>query len=412
MKMSKREKNLLIFLAVTIVLVGYYQFVYLKQSAKVSQLRNEKDSTQSRYNVAMDTINSLETKEGDLKILNAKISDKSQNLYPAIIQEKIILELDELLSNSNLRGNISFSGISVLPIEINENKETIKGESSLKPLVDEYNGKTSGNKINQTGNSSANNNENKSESKGTTSTVEQMKVTLACTGTYKNITNFISSVEEHFKKIAISNITMSQNTSTMINATMTLEFYSVPKLGAEDEEYLKWIIKNNYGKSSPFSAGPAIATSTIENESKTKEEAYDFVMLTRPISSDLPTVMLGRANDSQRLSYVYADNSNVEEVEITLTKENDSYYYKYKTSRGSYPLQYNGNGIAFTPSGKDIVLKVFSSLRLGDDDKAGVKLRVINKTDKVVSVVIEGEDSAVPRVIVNGQGAAVEVSNK
>ena len=129
-------------------------------------------------------------------------------------------------------------------------------------------------------------------------------------------------------------------------------------------------------------------------------------------SSDLPTVMLGKAHDKDNLSYVYADNKGIEVVEIVLTKAENGYYYKYKTSYGTYPLVYAGNGELFTPVGDDITLEVMVQGRIDSSDLAGAQLNIINNTDKVLNININGDDSSKPRVTVESQGNAVKVINK
>jgi type IV pilus assembly protein PilO len=173
---------------------------------------------------------------------------------------------------------------------------------------------------------------------------------------------------------------------------------------------MKWNYSDSYGKTNPFDGGSAVSfSSTIENSSVVKKDPYDFVMSVRSISSDLPTVMLGRANDSARDTYVYADSNSIENVEIYLTKKDDKYYYKYKASKGTYPIQFNGEGIEFKPGSGSIGFKIFSNRRTTDSDKAGANIKIVNNTDKVVNVSVENDDNTSPRVNIAGEGSSVDV---
>jgi type IV pilus assembly protein PilO len=87
---------------------------------------------------------------------------------------------------------------------------------------------------------------------------------------------------------------------------------------------------------------------------------------------------------------------------MILTQDGDKYYYKYKTSKGTYPANYQGLGAEFVPAYKNMVLNVLSENRVNSNDKSELKLNIINKTDKLLNVDISGEDTANPRVTDDG----------
>ncbi|QAA31165.1 hypothetical protein [Clostridium manihotivorum] len=420
MKISEREKYLLGILLAVLVVVGYYQFVYTKQVEKIDGLKTQRAASQSKYNEVMATINSLDSKKEQVKILNAKISDKSKNLYPELIQEKLILEIDDLIKGSNLKANVNFSNLQVQGVESNKSTYQPLPSSSLQSLADQYNNKASQSTTvtnnQQSGNSNQaaqqnNNGQTKDSSGG--NTAQQMKVTLSFKGTYSNLATFIKNVEARNKRIVLSNLSMTQSSDKNISGSLTMEFYAVPKIGDEDSDYSKWILNNKYGKDSPFGGQISTLSTTIEDSAKQKEEKNDFSMIAKPINSDLPTLTIGKDSDQSRTSYLYADNSNVEKLEVVFTKDKDgNYYYKYKTSKNSYPLQYSSKGIGFKPTSDDIRFNIFSTLRQGTSDKAGVDLKVINNTDKVVSIIVNGDDGTDPRVKITGEGTAVNVTQR
>lgn len=413
MKISNREKILIAILGVFLVVYGYYNYVFLKQSAMVEAVRNNRNTLETKLASLNSMISNLDKRESNLKILNSKIQDSSILLYPTIAQEKIIIELDELMAQSKINGALSFTEVDVKVIQSNtvEQKQIAKG--SLQPVTDEYNSKFNKDvKILENSNKTAVST-SKQMSKAEGSNVEQMQATLTFNGSYENIISFIKNIENHPKKIVITNMNISQSSKTEINGSCQLEFYAVPKISDEDAEYIKWSYNNPYGKVNPFDGGSSITmNNTIEQTSTAKKDAYDFVMSVRSISSDLPTIMLGKANDSAKNSYVYGDSNSKESVEIVFTQEGGEYYYKYKTSRGSFPMQYDGNGTKFKLVNGDISLKVFSNKRIGSDDKSAADIKITNKTDKVISVLIENDDSLNPRVSIAGEGSSVDVKRQ
>lgn len=408
MNISKREKYLIGILLAVLICFVYYQFIYVNQVEKLNNKRAEKNQAEQRYNEVMAAIANLESKEESLKILKATVLDKSKRLYPTIMQEKIIIELDKLLTDSGLKGNIAFSPIEVASVEKMVSPEVQKTESSLKALVDEYNGST-GNEA--TGNSVEQQPQSNASENGATS--EQLKVAINFSGNYEALKTFIASVQNYERKVVITNISISSKSQEELTGVMNLEFHAVPKLSDEDMEYLIWTLNNVYGKEVLFSNGAASGAyaSTIEEQSNEKD-VNDFVMMLRSSTSELPTVTIGKAKDDSRESYIYSDNDKIEEVEVAFDEVDGKIYYKYRTSTSYYPKDNSSQGKEFTSKSKDIVFEILSEKRSGTSDNSGIKLKVINNTDKNVEIIVKDDDTSNPRVTVTSEGYTVNVTKK
>ena len=178
-------------------------------------------------------------------------------------------------------------------------------------------------------------------------------------------------------------------------------------------EYLKWELDNTYGKDTPFSVAAASGAynSTIEQLGE-NADINDFVMLLRSAASDLPTLTLGKANDTDRKTYLYSDNVKVEEVEIEFNELDGKIYYKYKTTAGYYPKDNTSTGEEFNAKSDNIVLNILSEARVGTEDNSQVKLKVINNTNKKVEVVVEKDDTSNPRIEIQAEGNSVNVTKK
>ena len=417
MKISKKEAAMLGILGAVLVGIAYYQFVYVKQVEKIEALKVEREQVQTEYDTIMSTIRTIDERKGEIKVFNANIEDKSKLFYPKLVQEKIILEIDKLLKDSEMDASLTFTPVSIGVVELINVPENNIGQSTLKPIVDEYSINMGVNEENEESKEETAESVTTEDNTDTTqdlvasgNTIEQFKVNMSYTGTYDNLKKFIDLIDGGDRKIAISNISIAQKEGQEVSGSIGLEFYGIPKLNKDDESYLLWTLNNKYGKDTPFSTGGATGN-TIESSAVEKEK-YDFIMTTKPINSDLPTVMIGKANDKENTSYIYADNKGIETVEIELTSIDNKYYYKYKTSSGNYPAIYAGNGEMFTPVGENIILEVVSKERLDDNDLSGVELKVINNTNKVVEVNIAGDDAENPRVVVESEGKAVKVTKK
>lgn len=421
MKISKREKYLLGILGTLIIIFAYYQFIYTKQVEKLNEKRAEKSSVEEKYNKVLNAIKSLEEKEEEVKTLKISAIEKSKVLYPIIVQEKIIIEIDKLLNDSGLTGNIAFSPIEVAEVEELKSEEIIKEESSLKEFVNEYEGNsnTSSEKDGSSSTEGSNNSEVNSETNNTTiegekATSEQLKVAINFSGSYENLKNFIKSIEDYERKIVITNINITAKSQEELTGVLSLEFHGVPKLAGEDEEYLKWTLNNVYGKDVLFSSGSASGAyaNTIEEQS-TEKDSNDFVMMLKSSLSELPTVTLGKAKDDLTESYIYSDNEKIEDVEITFEEADGKTYFKYKTSSSYYPKENTSVGKEFTPKTSDIVLEILSEKRSGTSDNSGINLSVINNTSKKVEIIIKNDDTSNPRVSVTSKGSnTVNITKK
>ena len=422
MKISNKEKIMLGILGVMLIGIGYYNYVYKDHTFKVQEKEEEYFEIEERYNKAIETINSIESKKSDIKILKNKIDNMSVVFYPIISEEHLILELDNLLKNNSLEASIEFENIKSEDIENEQYENVALSESSLQNIADEYieiesNIKTSekeekveSDNLNNDQNLSSEeisvNNELSEKSENISKDkVHQLRCNISFTGTYENLMNFLKEINDN-NKMVVNSINIGEESFEEIKGSMVIEIYAIPKINDEINEYLQWDFNKEYGKYVPF--GPETSSSNIDVEINSD----DFIISVKSINSVLPTITIGKADDKLKSTYIYADNNSVEDVEIELTKENNKYYYKYKTNKESYPVEYEVNKVEFTPLSKNINISVLSENRVNQEDKSGMKLKVINNTDKLVNVNISDDDSNNKRVVVDGDSSKVSVNQK
>lgn len=415
MKVSKREKLILIMLAFIGIGVLYYQFVYTKQVAKLEEIQAKEAEVNNTYMNMLSKVNSIDKNKSSIKIFRESIGAKSMSLYPKLYQDKIILELNSLLNDAGIKGNIAFSEVAVQTVaEYFAAGEEQVQDPSLKEPADEINQLNDKKAPTADGASKEETTpeqptEGESTGDGTTTApqgqeallVEQMKVTISFSGTYKNTTKFIELVSEYARLVAIPDITLAASGDDKVSGSLSLEFYSIPKISDEDAEYLKWELFNPYGKENPFLEGGTGITQTTNNEG----EGYDIIMSVKGANSDLPSVTLGKANDSTRGTYVYYDGNDKIDIDIEISEENGKYYVKYKTPDSSYPSNYEGRGIEVKPGDGKIEIAVYSSSRLSVEDKVAVNLNVTSTTEEKMTVVtIMDDDKASPRINITPLG--------
>lgn len=415
MKLSKKEKILICALGIGVLGYLYYDVIYLKQVAKIAEKSQQKIEIENKYNYAVESIENLEDKISQKIILNAKVENTASIFYPTISQEHIILELNKLLSESGLNGTYSFDEISVKEVEIIEKKEIADEKSTITSLSDKYYNLQINPEevINEdiSAESSIIPSTQSSSNSATQSTssekVEQLQCTLSFQGEYSALNTFLNTIQSAERKIVINNISITQKNLSEVSGSMKIEFYAVPKISDEINTYLNWEFENVYGKEVPFAAGAA--TGEIVSQSNAKS---DFIASIKAETSVLPTVIIGKANDTVKTTYAYANSNSQEIVELILSQEGDKYYYKYKTSKDKYPQNYEGLGVEFTPISDNIIIDILSETRSSDEDKSELKLSIVNNTNKLVKVRVSGDDSTNPRVSVEGDGSKISVDKK
>ncbi len=406
MKMSQREKNLLIIVSCVLVAVLYFQFIFVPKQDEIAQLENELFDVQTRYDQVMQNINSLQSRKEKIKKITASISENTSALYPTLIQEKIILALDELINETGVMATIGFSQISAQAVQPFTGGTYESPQSSLSSLANEYADLTTDETVMEES--------VKNDSLVTSnSTVEVMSIGLSFTGTYEVVKAFIDAIQSWEYNLVLSNLSLTPLNENEVSGSTTLEFYAVPKLSDQDQEYLEWTLENTYGKELPFSSGAASGaySSTMEQLLASGVKVYDFMMLVRSSASDLPAVTIGKALDESRESYLFTDKNEVEPVTITFKQEGEKYYYRYETSEGGYPSN-EELGIEFTPVNETIEMQIMSESRVEATNQVGVQLKVINETDLVVNIDIKDDDTVAPRLSVNSEGFTVNVKNK
>lgn len=293
MRISKREKMMLLILGILVIGIGYYQFGYLTLTQKVQEKTAKRNEIEDKYNKAMLTINSLENQKSKVKILNAKIDNESAPLYPTISQEHIILEMDKLIKESGLEGGMTFEAKDVKAVESLKKSEKDKDlpQSSLQKEADAYKSKygeseDDKNTSSDNGDNSSSSNQNASDSDNSNTakakesndtnkenTVTQIKMNVDFNGSYEDVVKFLKAIGDYERKIPVYTINMSQKNLDEVKGSVNMVLYSVPKINDEISEYLKWNLNNTYGKSKPFNVD-----SGVGNGIKSEKDTNDFMV--------------------------------------------------------------------------------------------------------------------------------------
>lgn len=405
MKINKREKTLLFVLALGVVGFGYYKVVWDYQYNKLKDLKSKELKVKQEYNDDVKMVNSIEPNKEEINIFNSEIQNLTSGFYSNISQPNIILELNNLMNDTNVKGTMSFSEIKTMPVMDNQEgdssskSENDENKNQIQGIVNDYNNITDKKK----------NEDKKNKKQEEIYNLNQMTVSLSVNGTYDNVMKFMKSIEENPKHINILNFNLSAQTDGNISANMNIQLVAIPKIDASKEEFTT--ADDKYGKENPFSGASVAGTGTIENELENSKVKNDFLMTVRPINSDLPTIVLGKSGDKDKKTYLNNDENSVSNIEMYISGDNGKYYYKYKVEGKSYPTKFEGNGEEFKPNGNDINFEIFSEKRVNKDDKSGANIKIVNSSDKEVNLIINKDDEKSPRVNVTTDGKVKVIKN-
>ena len=405
MKINKREKTLLFVLALGVVGFGYYKVVWDYQYNKLKDLKSKELKVKQEYNDDVKMVNSIEPNKEEINIFNSEIQNLTSGFYSNISQPNIILELNNLMNDANVKGTMNFSEIKTMPVmDKQEGDSSSKSEDDENPnqiqgIVNDYNNITDKKK----------NEDKKNKKQEEIYNLNQMTVSLSVNGTYDNVMKFMKSIEENPKHINILNFNLSAQTDGNVSANMNIQLVAIPKIDASKEEFTT--ADEKYGKENPFSGASVVGTGTIENELENSKVKNDFLMTVRPINSDFPTIVLGKSGDKDKKTYLNNDENSVSNIEMYISGDNGKYYYKYKVEGKSYPTKFEGNGEEFKPNGNDINFEIFSEKRVNKDDKSGANIKIVNSSDKEVNLIINKDDEKSPRVNVTTDGKVKVIKN-
>jgi type IV pilus assembly protein PilO len=315
----------------------------------------------------------------------------SKIYLPDLDQGKLILFIDKKIDEYNIEtSNISFTNDSVITI----NKEQSSNEAGYRYRLEELKDIYFNNIVDNQGG------EENQEEQLSQSNADNLQINLNFNADYYDLLDFINDLQNNQFEITLSNLALTVGENNIIGGSMSMDFYSIPKLHEHDYMDWVWVDYIESGRSNPF------YESDVQRDQYWTTR-YDFVMNIKPISSDLPTVTLGEEDDIARDSYVYADSNSVESINIEVMQDGEMYYYKYRTSMESYPVNYEEEWIEFTPENDYISMQINSEPRSGADDQAGVELNIVNDTDIIFYINILNEDLINPRVEYEESGNVV-----
>ncbi len=450
MKLTQRDKKLLIVLGVVIFTVVFLKFLLLPKLGSISQLKTDIATLNDSYAVNMAYKAKVRRIDGDIKILSKKLGDLREIYPPSIDSDELLVLMKNLTSEAGLEvKSISFGAIGGM----DGNKADSKSESKDNTQKEAGTSEVKGNNILENGDGSKLGNGILADIRNyfyfwglkskKSSVVDDavpdgksysVSVKLEATGSNEDIKAYFDKLSKLKNKAICKAVSISpgqnadQNDKDEKNLKLSAEivFYGVMDKGAGDYYMLedgKWApipangkkdIFKSYNGFNPLGQSEFTQSTDISNIDKTGVDkdknqleeiipgTYDFSLVASHFGGGLaPSVSINCKNPmlpENSYSVVYGDNKGTENAEIFIEQKNGKYYCKFKTDHESYPDKQYSQTMEFEPVGEDLKLVIISSERQDENDNAGVKLNIINNSDKQLVYQIYMDDPSLPRV--------------
>ncbi len=397
MKFTQREKILAVCLGLIVLIFVYYWFVFKPQQKLIATLKNQAAANDQLIIGIKDFLDPNGKLPHDYKIMKAKADEQTRMFFPLADQEKTILAIDQMLTAGPLGGlAISFGDVQ-LAKSITNSKAAGQLGYYLKGLVEDEVKAGPGAKAA----ASAGNDKEQ---------IPSVDLTLQYSGPYTSLLSFLSSVESWEKKMFVKSILITPSKNPQIvNGNIVFRLFMLPKYPGSDSDFLSWDINGTYGSANPYvlTAGAATASAPTVNKEAAAPVTADFVLSMKPLTADLPAVVLGKSKDYTRTSYVYSDSPDFVNTSIKVTQKDGKYNFQYQTQNDSYPK--DGSLEVFQPLGQSVTLLIYSTPRNQENDQNGINLALTNETGSPLVVQVLNDDPAKPRVVVTKRSGDVQI---
>ena len=204
MTLNKREKKLLLILILFLLIVFSYIFIIEPQRQRIDELNSQIITNENRIDEINKAKKNIIVLEEKYELLTRQIQEHLNGFFGMIEQEDIIIVFDNLISKSN---------VDVKDISFSEFQEEI-----LNSL-----------------------------------TYYSMNIHLPIKGTYKDVRELLTSIENYNDKILIKSLNLSSlGNDSIVSAELSLKVMKINDKSASSNSKYDWIENVNTFSGNPF----------------------------------------------------------------------------------------------------------------------------------------------------------------
>lgn len=250
MKLTYREKILLVILGFIAIIALEYYLIFQPQLNKIQNLLLDQRNCRMEVQRVKAEISPDNTIHKDFEVMNTRIEEKTVRFFPVVLQDKIIVVLDGILGKIPVKADsMNFTVIDVKPVE--RRKAATKKQFPVRDLVDEYK------MLSDEDNSAVETNKAAEAVKSVQPDnnqllAENMEIDIQFESSYAQLMSFIKEIEAMNRTIVIKRLNVTKGQGDVLKGNVQLEFFALPKIHEQDSEYFNWIYINTYGSENPF----------------------------------------------------------------------------------------------------------------------------------------------------------------
>ena len=212
MKITNRDKNLLLIIFLILVCALYYQFFFTPQNAKLTELKQQSEDMNTRLMNGQAKIQKIKILNKNLEDEKKKILKIAQKYLVKVKQEDIILMINEFENKSSI-------GIEEITFTDPEDKGIILLEEKPQDGTTDANQSTDANKQETENNAQQPADANQQAGADTTepakpdlSNIDLTVAKIKFKGTYTDLANLVKLVDENSKNIVSNELKITRKT--------------------------------------------------------------------------------------------------------------------------------------------------------------------------------------------------------
>ncbi len=232
--------------------------------------------------------------------------------------------------------------------------------------------------------------------------------TISFEASYQNWKDTIDYLNNYESKCTIETMSVSYDkVEDIVAGTMTLSLYDVT---GSNRVFPATLIKSvSIGTPNIFYSGTFFPAATLDKATGANIiNDYDLYIILNSAASDLDSIVMGQANDAFGKKLISTTDNSVVSAYLYITGADGDYMVSYKLGNVTYPETDYLNGDIFN-CGETLNMLIMSSQRSADDDKSGIKLNIINESDKELNLKVINDDNDNPRFAIESTAGGVNI---
>ena len=376
MKLSERDRKLLLILVIVIIVCVPYFFIIQPLMDKVDSLgkeisdlnaqvkyREELALMEEEYGKAAEQMAAMET-----ELLSKFPSDLPQEasiLFIHNTEQMIPISLYQVAFGDDVAAQVT----SAAEEQAIEDVEAETGDTT-QTEVSEDNTQTTSLGLGLTG--------------------IQTQTRFAYDAGYEEFKDFLKYIADYHDRMVITELEASYSGEmNLVSGNLTLSQYALKGEGRNTVQFLEPNMIQ--GTTNVFKQASGNFDTTEVAASP------DFFILLNQPGADVDAIIVGQSNDVTESTYLSSTKNAKQEVNIYFEGETGKYNAYYEIGK----TKYDDAGVDFDKDG-NIELQIISSSRLDDSDKVEISLNIYNTSDAIVKVTTLNDDAEKPRVTIKG----------